>query len=138
ICTFTIGTALQAPPFPPVYLVWLRRDPATVRHNCPSGYVVLGSSYAPPFVDVARHPVLPLIVATFSTKQTPSGSAHTQLRVVQPSYVTGNTLRTSTLAAMSPAGMPALGNVYTGTLSTQLDGTVRVTGTKDGLMTPAE
>lgn len=137
-CQFSVGTAEQAPPFPPQRLVWLRREPIGDRF-CPAGYVILGSSFGFPTVDLARHPFLPALVASFTTQSTPSGSAHVQLQIVQPSYGTGAILHHVTIAAMSPsAAQPQLGNVLSGELSVSFDGTLTVSGQKNGLLMPTE
>lgn len=137
-CQFSAGTAQQAPPFPPQHLVWLHREPVNDR-LCPAGYVILGSSFGFPTVNLARHPFLPALVASFTTQSTPSGSAHVQLQLVQPSYGTGAILHRATLAAMSPSStLPQLGNVLSGELNLSFDGTLTVSGQKNGLLVPAE
>jgi hypothetical protein len=137
-CSFTIGTAEQAPPFPPQRLVWLRRQ-ANSGRPCPGGYVILGSSYGFPVVDLERHPFLPALVASFTVKATPSGAAHSQLRVVQPSYLTGAVLHQTGLAAMAPSSsQPFLGNILSGDLNLEFNGTLVVSGEKNGLITSSE
>ena len=137
-CSFTIGTAEQAPPFPPQRLVWLRRQ-ANSGRPCPGGVVVLGSSFGFPAVDLERHPFLPAVVASFTVKPTPSGEAHSQLRIVQPSYLTGAVLHQAGLAAMAPSiSQPFLGNILSGGLDLELNGTLVVSGEKNGLLTAGE
>jgi hypothetical protein len=134
-CTFSVGSALKAPPFPPKYLVWLRVEPTSYAAECGTGYSVLGSSYAAPSVAIARHPESLQLVVSHTAKLSPSGSAHTQLKIVEPSYVSGEVVRSSVLAARSPsAEEPWLGNVLSGALEVSADGTLVVTGSKDGLM----
>src|SRR5512143_1865196 len=49
-CKYQIGTAVTTPGLPLYYAVVQRSGPA---HHCATGYVILGSSYALPWVDIA-------------------------------------------------------------------------------------
>lgn len=130
-CTYTIGTAVQQPPFPPQYLAIVQRSGNM--HHCAPGYIVLGTSYALPWVDIASGNGG--LVADFSVKSTPSGEAHTQLQIVALDPKTGEVVRHATLAAMSPGpAAPQLGNVYTGGLSIGDGGDLTVQGDKNGII----
>jgi hypothetical protein len=129
-CTYTVGTAVQQPGLP-LYLAIVKRSGNV--HHCASGYVVLGTSYALPWVDIASGEGA--LVADFSSKSTPSGEAHTQLRIVQLDPFTGDVLRRATLAAMSPDFQhPQLGNVFTGGLAIGPGGDLTVQGDKNGII----
>ncbi len=129
-CTYTIGTAVQQPGLP-VYFAIVKRSGNM--HHCATGYVVLGTSYALPWVDIASGQAA--LVADFSSKSTPSGEAHTQLQIVQLDPFTAVVLRHATLAAMSPDFQhPQLGNVFTGALFIEPGGDLRVQGDKNGII----
>ncbi len=130
-CTFTIGTTVQMPPFPPQYLAIVKRS-GNMMH-CHPGYVVLGSSYAIPFVAIASgHGGL---VADYTSKSTPSGEAHVQLFIVELEPSSGVFVRHASIAAMSPdAYHPEQGNVWTGALRIDPSGTLVVTGDKNGII----
>jgi hypothetical protein len=128
-CTYTIGTGVDAPPFPPVYTAFVQRS-GNPRH-CPAGQVVLGTSYARPTVGIASGQGE--IVADFTAKATPSGEAHTQLFVdlIDADLTIENAVE---IAAMSPdAFHPQLGNVYNGDLDPHGNDLI-VTGDNDGIL----
>ena len=128
-CTYTIGTGVDAPPFPPVYTAFVERS-GNPRH-CPAGQVVLGTSYSRPTVSIAAGQGQ--IVADFTSKSTPSGEAHTQLFV---DLIDADlTIEKSTeIAAMSPDFFhPQLGNVWNGALDPHGNDLV-VTGDNDGIL----
>jgi len=52
-CIYTLGTALEGPPFPPRTLVWLHRGGGRAGACTGGGYVVLGASYSTPSVSLA-------------------------------------------------------------------------------------
>lgn len=134
-CLYTIGTATFAPPFPPQTLVWLSAE-ALRRGPCGSvGYLVLGTSYGPTAASLARAPSSPAVVATFTGRATPGGSAHSHLSIVQPDLVTGNVVHAAVLAAASPDLQHShLGNVQVGTPWLTSAGDLFVSGTFDGTL----
>lgn len=135
-CRVAIGTAMQNPPLPPSYHAILERTPLSPRARwCRHGYVVLASSYGRPSVAIAAHPRMPIVVADFSVRATPSGSAHVHLGIAAVSALTGAVQHTGWLAAMSPDAMsPQLGNVYDGALELDCRGTLTVRGSKNGII----
>jgi len=129
-CTFTIGTGVEAPPFPPVYVAFVRVTGN--QHQCPHDDIVLGTSYAPPSVAIADGHGS--VVADWSSKSTPSGEAHTQLFIAEIAPQSGTIVKETELAAMSPdAFHPQLGNVFDGALDVQGNALV-VTGDKNGII----
>jgi len=130
-CTYTIGTAQQAPPFPPQFLAIIERSGSD--KHCSTAFVVIGSSFATPSVAIAAgHGGL---VADFSTKATPSGEAHSSLVIVQIDAKSGDTIRQTVLAAMAPDPFhPQQGNVFDGALEIGPGGDLTVTGSKDGII----
>lgn len=132
-CRFTIGTARDAN-LPPRTITYIRKEALNDRICRNTGVAVVNASYAPSSVSLAKHPFLPLLVFSSSTKATPSGSAHTGLFLAQVSYFDLSIVRSNGLLAMSPAGQPALGNVYTGDVAVEWDGDVTVSGTFNGMI----
>ncbi|HEY1959422.1 MAG TPA: hypothetical protein VGH28_27615 [Polyangiaceae bacterium] len=130
-CTYAVGTAVEEPPFPPQYIAFVQRSGNARR--CSLGYVVIGSSFATPSVAIAAGEGA--LVADASSKSTPSGEAHTQLRIVQIDPASGDFVRQTTLAAQSPGpNQPQLGNVTTGSLAIEHGGDLVVQGQKDGII----
>jgi hypothetical protein len=108
-CVYTVGTATQAPPYPPVYLAWVQMSSAPGK-TCPAtGYSVVGQSYGDtPMVAIARHPSCRKIVVNYTARLTPSGSAHSRLRIRQISADDASIVRSTDLVAQPE------GNVYSG------------------------
>ena len=130
-CKFTVGTAIQAPPYPPKYVAYVQK---TSTGTCTGalGYQVLGYSYSTPAVSIAKHPFLSYLSASYTMKQTPSGSAHYSLGIARVAFSDGRINRTTSLAAMADPGNPSTGNVTSGALSINLWGDLTVTGNKNG------
>lgn len=123
-CTFTIGTALEAPPFPPVYHAWLGRQ------GCGGdGFVVVGSSYTLPATLLAGNQKA--LVGVFSFKETPSGAAYQKARVLDVDPASGLVHHAMTLIALPPSGT---GVVDPQTLQLRHDGTVLLGGQKYGVI----
>jgi hypothetical protein len=129
-CMFTIATGVEPQTFPPIYVAFVRVTGN--RHQCTHDDIVLGTSYALPSVAiVGGHGS---IVVDWSSKATPSGEAHTQLFIAEIAPQSGDIVKETELAAMSPdAFHPQLGNVYDGALDVQGNALV-VTGDKDGII----
>ena len=129
-CTFTIGTGVEAPPFPPLYVAFVRVTGNP--HQCTHDDIVLGTSYATPSVAITvGHGD---VVADWTSKSTPSGEAHTQLFIAEIAPQSGAIVKQTELAAMSPDILhPQLGNVWNGALDVRGNALV-VTGDKDGII----
>lgn len=129
-CTFTVGTAMELPPYPPVYHAFVQRSGGA---QCAIGFVMLGTSYTRPTTAIVTGQGA--IVADYSYRATPSGSAHSWLSIVELSPATGAIERRVELGAMS-SGMeyPQTGNVYDGALGLAPGGSLTVTGEKNGII----
>lgn len=132
-CKFIIGTAQQAgPPWPPQYYAWVWRGPSGGPCAGSIGYQILGYSYAEPNVSIAKHPLLPRIVASYTSKPSPSGSGAISAVIKSLKFGDLSTLKSATLAAMGSPPMTA-GYVYSANLSVTFGGTLVVTGTASGV-----
>ena len=123
-CRISIGTALEIPPFPPVFHVWVHKE------GCETGgYALLGTSYSAPatLLDARKQ----AIVATFTFRLTPSGSAFEQAQLVSLDFDTGERTHASTLAALPPFGS---GRIEPTALELRGSGTVVIRGTKNGVI----
>lgn len=125
-CTFSAGYAVEAPPFPPINHVWLRKE------GCETGgYALLGTSFSIPSIllDGKKQQG---VVATFTFRDSPSGSANVRAAVVGVNFVTGEITHSSVLAAMPPLGRSGL--VEPTAIDVKGNGTVVVRGRKIGLL----
>lgn len=123
-CRFSVGTAVETTGFPPLQHAWLKKE------GCETGgYVILGTSYSTPSVllDARKQGV----VASFTFRATPSGSAFQQATLVSLDFDTGDVTHRATLAALPPFGT---GLVQPTSLDLRGSGTVVVRGTKNGVM----
>lgn len=123
-CRISIGTALEMPPFPPLHHVWLRKE------GCETGgYVLLGTSYSLPstLLDGSKKG----LVASFTFRSTPSGSAYEKAQLVAVDFFSGAIGHASTLGALPPFGS---GLVEPDRLELRGDGTVLVGGQKNGVI----
>jgi hypothetical protein len=129
-CTFTIATGVNAPPFPPVYVAFVRVTGNP--HQCSHDDIVLGTSYSQPSIAItAAHGD---VVVDWTSKSTPSGEAHTQLFIAEIAPGNATVVKQTELAAMSPDILhPQLGNVTNGALDVRGNALV-VTGDKDGII----
>lgn len=123
-CRISIGTALEIPPFPPVHHAWLRKEGCA-----PGGYALLGTSYSLPSLLLAGDQKV--LAATFTFRETPSGSAYQKAQVVAVDFTSGVITHASTLGALPPSGT---GLVEPDRLDLRGNGTVVVGGLKNGVM----
>ncbi len=135
-CTFTVGYGPKTGTLPPQNLVYVQKTGVS-RISCPSarGFTAIGSTYGTPSLSITKHPSWPFIIASYTTKGTPSGEAHTLVGIAQVSFGTGAILRTAGLAAMSPGiSQPQLGNVTSAALSLDASGNLTATGAFNGVI----
>jgi hypothetical protein len=124
-CTFSAGYAVEAPPFPPINHVWLRKE-------CENGgYALLGTSFSIPSIllDGKKQQG---VIATFTFKDSPSGASSVRAAVVGVDFETGEITHSSVLAAMPPLGRT--GVVEPTSVDVKGNGTVVVRGRKTGLL----
>lgn len=124
-CRISAGYAVEAPPFPPINHVFVRKE------GCDTGgYALVGTSYAIPTV-VIDGKKQQGIAAAFSFRDSLSGSGFVKTGVVSVDFVTGEVTHSATLAAFVNFGTA---RVEPSAVDVKGNGTVVVRGTKNGVM----
>jgi hypothetical protein len=134
-CTYTLDSEPRAGQLPPIYDVYVSRAASRSCH-LPEARSAIGSSYAVPTLSIAGKGNR--LAASFTTRLSPSGSAHSHVGIVRLSPATLSVLRSSMLSAASPGPhAPQLGNVFSGDLAIR-GNALLVTGTKNGILGTAD
>jgi hypothetical protein len=125
-CLYTVGTAERPAEFgPPTYVAFVQRECA------PGGAVLLGESTTRPVVVADSQSGRDAIVVAFTQKISLSGAGFIHEEIVHVDAASGAIVHDAHLGALPPFGT---GTVEATDVSVRGNGTVIVTGTKNGVM----